>query len=697
MSRIVNAAPMAIMLGTEDLSTRQVTAAAEELPQHLPKVYIFAKKGPTDPQLVVGDSRTLMYGEESFDLRSKYANHTTVLSNLVNAQGNSQMIQRLQPTDAAPPASIRLCLDVLETQVPEYQRGLDGQYVLDGSGDKIATGIKVPGFIAKWVVEQVVTDATNGSDFGKALSKVGNQVDAVAAKQSTRYPIMDLEAPYFGADGNNHGIRLWAPTSEDSTSIDPTILEDVQSMVYPLRMSCVYRATPTSTPKFTVTQYAEKYVDVCLKQGVINKRVDKQVFIEDVFIQAYQDLENPAYPPMYGPFGKIHLYQSNVEQLLTDFYAAEVPFIDSLSDFKNVDGEEYRFNFVSGQTSGAVPYHSFIVKYTDTDAVRLSENSTIYAQGGSDGTMDLAMLNQLVKEAVSEYANPLSILMDDAKYPESIIWDSGFALETKYALLSMIAIRKDTAVVLSTFDAGGPSLTASEDSSLAIALRTRAQMYPESDYFGTPVMRAMIVGRDGKLMNSQYTGRLPVSMELASKSARYMGAGNGKWKSGFNFDHAPMSEVEMFRDISATFTPATVRNKDWDAGLNWVQSFARKSNFFPALKTVYDNDTSVLNSFFTMMCCVELQKVGQRAWRQFSGVSSLTNAQLKERVEDFVNANVLGRFDDRFVIVPEVYFTDADLQRGYSWSLRIKLYAPNMKTVMTMSVQANRLDDLAAA
>ncbi len=130
----------------------------------------------------------------------------------------------------------------------------------------------------------------------------------------------------------------------------------------------------------------------------------------------------------------------------------------------------------------------------------------------------------------------------------------------------MISIRKDTAVVLSTFDAGGPTLTASEDSSLAVALRTRAQMYPESDYFGTPVMRAMIVGRDGKLMNSQYTGRLPVSLELASKSARYMGAGNGKWKSGFNFDHAPMSEVEMFRDISATFTPASVRNKDWDAG-----------------------------------------------------------------------------------------------------------------------------------
>ena len=707
MSRIVSAAPMAIMLGTEDLSTRQVTAVAEEIPQHLPKVYIFAKKGPTTPQLVVGDSRSTMYGEDSFDLRSAYATHTTVLSNIINSKGNAQMIERLMPSDAKPPASIRLSLDVLETLVPEYERNLDGSYCIGWDGNKVPADAFVAGFKVKWVVEKVGILSGDGdggdgvdqeaeSDFGKAPIKTGNQINASTNTQSRRIPIMDLEAPYFGADGNNHGIRLWAPTSKDNTTIDPTILEDVQSMVYPLRMSCVYRATPTSTPKFTPTQYAEKYVDVCFKPGIINKRVDKQVYVEDVFIQAYQDLENESYPPMFGPFGKIHLYQDNIHSLVSQFYDAEKPYMDSFSDFKDVVGEEYRFNFISGMTSGAVPYHTFIINNSDTDSVRMTENTTIYAQGGSDGTMNLDELNERVREAVGEYANPLSHLQDTARYPESIVWDSGFSLQTKYSLLSMIAIRKDTAVILSTFDAGGPSLTASEDSSLAVALRTRAQMYPESDYFGTPVMRTVIVGRDGKMQNSQYTGRLPLTLEIATKTADYMGAGNGKWKSGKNFDHGDAARVELFHDISATFTPASVRNKDWDAGLNWVQSYGRRSNFFPALKTVYDNDTSVLNSFFTMMACVELQKVGERAWRQFSGVSSLTNAQLKERVEDFVNENVIGRFDERFVIIPEVYFTDADLQRGYSWSLRIKLYAPNMKTVMTLSVQANRLDDLAA-
>jgi hypothetical protein len=150
----------------------------------------------------------------------------------------------------------------------------------------------------------------------------------------------------------------------------------------------------------------------------------------------------------------------------------------------------------------------------------------------------------------------------------------------------------------------------------------------------------------------------------------------------------------MFTDINVTFTPATVRNKDWDAGLNWVQSFGRRSYFFPALKTVYDNDTSVLNSFFTAMAIVELQKVGERAWRQFTGSANLTNAQLIERVKRFIVENTIGRFDERFVIEPDVYFTEADIARGYSWTTKIKIYAPSMKTVSVLSIEARRISDL---
>jgi hypothetical protein len=419
--------------------------------------------------------------------------------------------------------------------------------------------------------------------------------------------------------------------------------------------------------------------------------------VGDKFIQAYQDLENPVNPPQYGPFGEVHVYDDQVAQVLAMVYASEKNFIDQFSDITGVtDGsEDFLINLFGGVSSSGVPYHSYDLITSGSNVVRMSESSTIYAQGGSDGTMDDDLFASLVADAVVEYANVNSFLQDTAKYPESIIYDSGFPLATKYALCSFISLRKDTFVVLSTYDVNGAQLTASQESSLAVALRTRLQMYPESEYFGTSTMRGMIVGRNGKMKNTQYTKRLPLTLEIAYKAAAYMGAGNGRWKPGFAFDAAPASQVALFTDINVTFTPAPARNKDWDAGLVWVQSYDRRSFFFPALKTVYDKDTSVLNSFFTALACVELQKVGERSWRRFTGSANLTNAQLVERVNQFVVDNTIGRFDGRFTIEPETYFTAADIARGYSWSLRIKIYAPNLKTVATLSLEAHRIEELA--
>ena len=110
-------------------------------------------------------------------------------------------------------------------------------------------------------------------------------------------------------------------------------------------------------------------------------------------------------------------------------------------------------------------------------------------------------------------------------------------------------------------------------------------------------------------------------------------------------------------DISVPFTPASVRNKDWDAGLNWVQSYDLSSNHFPALKTVYTDDTSVLNSYFTAMAIVEINKVMERAHRYYTGNDKLTDGQRAERVDRFIRENTEGRFDGRYIIEPNTYYT----------------------------------------
>ena len=756
---IVNAAPMSIMLGTQDLSTRSLPSVPEALPTHLPKIYLYTQKGPTTPQLVSGGDLTNVFGSDSFDLRKKWATHATVLANLVNAQGNAIMVQRVKPADAAPNASITLYLDVLPTQIPVYERNIDGSYKVDINNNPVPAtpAVTVDGYSVMWVATEVALN-----EFGMAGPKPG--IQTAGTVQSTQFPIMDLTVSNFGSYGNNIGLRMWAPTAMSSTPINPSLITNAQC--YPFRMACVSRPDPITTPSIVTNQNGEQFVNVTFKPGVINTATDSLVGINDVFIQSYQLLNVPGYAPVYGPFGNIHTYDAIIDALLKQFYAAELPYINSFSDIIGISNEEYVFNMISGVASSGAPYTSFIVSSSGVDTVYLTENTTIYAKGGSDGTMGeattlnvatltgsitndvltitagatnvlaagqfldgvgilpgttlvsgsgniwhVSVINtvaattinvtvpgfaSLVAQEVVKYSDPNSQLQDSATYPESIIYDSGFPLATKYALANFISLRKDTAVVLCCHDVTlpGPALTASEESSLAIALRTRLQMYPESDFYGTATMRAMIVGRSGKLMHSQYTKSLPLVLEIASKAGAYMGASNGVWKAGIGFDSSPTNQVTMFTDVNVIFTPATVRNKDWANGLVWVDAFDRRSLYFPALKTVYDNDTSVLNSFFTMMAIVELEKVGERARREFSGEATLTNAQLIAQVNEFVNKNTLGRFDNRFVIRPDTYFTAADVARGYSWTLSIAIYAPSMKTVATISVQAYRISDL---
>jgi hypothetical protein len=688
---IVNAAPMTIMRGIQDLSIRTLPIEAEAIPTHLPKVYIYAQKGPTSPQLVVGNGRNLMYGDDTFDMRKPFANHQTVLSNLVNAQGNAQMIERVLPNDIGPKSNFLLSLDVLPTEIVQYERGPDGSIQIDpdtGAPIPATPAATLPGYKVKWVITRISAIADE-EDFGAMTVTPGDQT--AGGTQSQRYPVLQFWASSYGEWCNNSGIRLWAPTEVSGQPINAKALSATKT--YPFRVSVVRRSSPTATPKIVATEFNESFFDFTLKPETLNPLTDSRFSLEDIFLDKYRNITDLRFPFKLGDFGGIKVYNNNIKQLVEMFYAAEFPHVDGFSDFTGDSGEEWLFNLFSGVSSRNVPYYTFQIDTSAANSVRLSENTTIYAGGGSDGTMNDTLFAELVNDRVSEYGNPNSELMDTAVHVESILYDTGFPLATKKMLCKFISERKDTAVVLSTYDVNGPTLTAAEEHSLAIALKTYLQMYPESDYFGTATVRGMIIGRYGKLRNTQYQKKLPLTIELAVKSAKMMGASDGKWKETMLFDKAPNNEITMFEDINVTFTPAQVRNKDWELGLNWVQSFTRKSLFFPALKTVYDNDTSVLNSYFTMMACVELQKVGERVWRRYTGSVALTNEQFIDAVNAEVEKLTLGRFANMYKIVPAAYMSENDEIRGYSWTLPIKLYANNMKTVMTLDVVAYRMSD----
>ncbi len=699
MSNITSAAPNLILQGIKDVSRRAPVREAEQVPTHLPHVFLFAEKGPLEPTLAVGGGFQTLYGAKTLNPRYGYYNHQSELTSIVNGKGNACFVQRVLPLDAGPKSRILLSLDIVEDQIQQYQRNPDGSYQLDQDGNKIAVvgaNAKIAGTRAKWVLNDLGAGA--GDPFGEVASKAGSLTSASEA-QSTSYPILEFEANFFGAYGNNLGVRLTAPTSLSSAPVNTDLISAVKSYIY--RLALVSRTDASSTVNVTETLSGDQSIDFTFKTGAVDPVTDTEIALDDQFLASYQDTDSQGVTPVYGPFGRVKVYQDNLETILTLVGGLEAPLgllheatMDATSEWLHV------VNLVNGTDEFGVPYYSFELEGPANGGIRFSDSTAVWATGGSDGTMNFETFDTLVANVMSNYDTSSFDLVDDAKYPFSFYYDSGFSLDTKLALLSPLGFRKDVAVILSTQDASQPLNSGSQESSIAISLKNAARLYPESEINGTMVCRALVIGHAGELLNSKYKGvgnykHLPFTLEFASKAADYMGAGTGIWNAAAAFDMPSNNQLTLFKNSNITLKSVSARINDWKNGLVWAQNYDMRSVFWPAIQTVYDDDTSVLNSFFNMAIAVDLEKVAQRVYRDLVGISGkMTKAQFIMRSNQLISDRVEGRYDGRVTVQPDTYFTAADEQRGYSWRTDIHMYGESMRTVGTYTVVAHRSSDL---
>ena len=697
MTDILNAAPMVIDQGTRDLSTRVVPRAALQIPQHLPKLFIFAEKGKVGPQYVDFDSVSLtqLYGDETFNVNKKYYTHQTPFLQAVASAGNNCVIHRLVAPDAKDVANLALYLDVLPTQVPLYVKNSDGSLDLDVNGapipqlDSNDDPILVAGHKVAWVVDKTVA---NVGEFQRGLLTQRNGLQVAGAVQSTQYPIFEFAAADAGEAGNKLAVRLFSALESDIVPFPSNILND--GKMYPFYFQMVKLVdTLTGKTNSVLNSFGSQYAKFIAQEKGTDPASGAVIDLEKTVTDQYINLPTAQSTDL----GSVFVYHENLTEVLTAIYDAEKVISDSTRDsvINNTAQNIYALNFLSFTSSNGSPYQT--AKLVDlVGSIRLTKNTNLFLSGSTDGTINAALLDSLVAADMDNYNNSLHEYNDLVMHPESMIYDSGFTLATKKTLAKFISRRKDTFVAWSTFAHDAPSITLADQYSVGVALKTMIELYPESATFGTPVMRGIICGGSGELINSLYTKRVPLTYEVAYKSARYMGAKNGAWKNGFAFDRAPLSIVTQLKNIDVTWVPASTRNTLWSTGLNFVLNYQVGTQFFPALQTVYENDTSVLNSYFTAVAIAYLNKVAHAAWREFSGSISLTNAQLEEQVNLFVSNMVKDKFDGKFVIQPNATVTEMDNLRGYSWTLPIKIYANNMKTVMTTYVEAYRMTDLAA-
>lgn len=689
MSTPLNAAPKTNWLGIQDDSTAQQLPQPLQVPTHLPLCPMYTPWGPTTATLTTPANISSTFGANVFNPRSAFYTHQSLFAETILGEGNQIMIQRIVPADAPAPARMLLSLDIVaEPALPQYQRNSDGSYFLDVNGAKVpvtGAGATAAGFIGKWVLNSI----PNGSEYGAVVTQAGS-ISNSASVQSQLYPILEFEATFQGSQGNNQALRLLVPTGADTNNpMNVASAERVGAWI--MRMQMLTRVSPTASWNILNTQSGQAYADFTLLPNAYDDGTSQNLDFQFALSNAYS-AKRANYPRVYGPFENAHIYQPNLTSVLAMVGATEAAYgtLPSVTFTGANDPNLYLVNLFTAVSLENVPYYSLSLQGASAGGQIFTSNSAFPAVGGGDGTMTQATFDTDVASWIGGFE-----ALDMAMYPFSTIYDSGFSLTTKYALIGLLGQRPDIWLNLATQIATEPQNTPDQDLSTAQALSAMVGTYPESVVYGTAACRANIVGGSGYLLSGTYSGIVPLSLQLAKTFAAYMGAANGQWNSTVPPDENPNNIITLFDNTNTSYMSATARNAAWNAGLIWAEAFDMQSQYFPALASVYTNDTSVLKAMMNVIIAVDLIKIAHQARRTLSGISSLTSAQFVQRSNQLIINLVKGRYAGRVQVVPNTYYTAADTANGYSWSCAITMYANNMMTVGSATVIAQRMSALA--
>lgn len=688
--RLKNSTPRAIFTGFKEGLTTDPVTAPEITPIHLPYVFIQGGRGKEDTLLLTGDALSTVYGDEMLNYRSKYASPSTLLARQAASTGSAIFTKRLVSPDAKY-ARIRIGVEVVDDILPVYLRNPDGSYKKDKEGNRIQDGDLVTNKTKmRWVVNHD-KDADNPNEFGKDQVVVGSMTATADDAQSTYYPILDGLVSWRGEDGNNIGLRIEAPTALSSNPTRTDIIERIGAFLY--RIQFVERKSSRTSPTVIRTISGMEQETFALQTGVIHPDDETDLSFDKVVVDAYEYNET-GNTPIFAPMDQLYVYQNNVDELTKRLYKAEseVDGNNLLTDVEFLDGQ---MNIFTGVDYNGIPYYSVEVLDADQGGVIFDGTSTYYAIDGSDGTVDWDTFDALAQQQFESFGKLGEDLEDMAFYPFSIVYDIGYKVDTKKAMANVLSLRPDVMIIASTHTWKGVELNIDEESSMGAMLRNYYRLHPESVLYNTPACRAAVFMQYGESIEAPSLGKVPLTLEVANKLATYMGASDGVIR-GTRIDNNPGNVVTTMRKINKTYRNATVRDRDWENGLNYVQTYNRNSNFFPAWGTIYNNDRSVWRSLINVIIGCDLTRVCYRLWAETTGTTGMDESLFLKLMGERFLEYTTGRYNDHVTVKGRFYLDKEDGYNGFSYHGDISLIGDPGMTVGTFTITGLRRNTEAA-
>lgn len=675
MAKFTFATPRPYLDGFKDETIGENPVVLEAIPQNCPLYMVQTKKGRTGVQFTVGQQMTSHYGSDSFVETSKFFSHQTAMLMTTAGAGNLVAVKRLVADDAEAPVLVA-GLEVVENENPVWETLENGVYRVDINGHRVDTGATQLGYL----VRLVRLSGVDMYNFDKQ-TVIDGALTGNTGKTSKIYPLFAFKGE-IGEDGNNVGFRI---SQENALASQPSSLftqEDQEAILY--RFSWMRRTKPGATPTITRSLKQADAIDFAFKQGVVNTKTNENFDYRRIQTE-YEDLTQGTIP-RFGPVEGVHFYEASiaaVQQLLFDAESAATGSHVTTKEQMNLLGEtDYM-----GRAYKTVQLADMTSDSLHVDGVMVN-----YLEGGEDGTVSEAKLDELALNFLQgDWDNPDEPLNSWAEYPFSGFHDSGFEMDTKYAMLDAMGRRDDITVDVCTFIASQPPHDQATELNIGMALQARGLLTPESIIHGTQACRFSIWGSEGIQANSIYRRRASSFLDVAAKYAAFAGAGSGVLNAAEDYTDRDRNSLSKVINLTHTYKPADLENLYWQYGINFPTKRSTSDVFWAAYQTGYEEDTSVLNGTMYVKILTYLKRLARYHWSINTGATGLTDEQFINRSNEDWEDLIAGRFADKMQITGQTVITPDDSARGFSWALDINAAADPMRTVGQYNITVSRL------
>ena len=383
----------------------------------------------------------------------------------------------------------------------------------------------------------------------------------------------------------------------------------------------------------------------------------------------------------------------------------------------------YKINALSGVNPNRVRYRSMELDtaYADSEddaIVPLNADYHLYMTDGYDGShvkvgeqlVEFGNLDQLIQYRFNQVLRKRlpadGSIVDKFRYPITHLPDVGWSMSTKLNMIDFLNVRDDVAISLSTqelirvigdercnFDEYGVDLgiyqnDQATDEANGEVLRYYALLQKECVLYGTECCRASIYTQSGKLLDTTLNRIVPFTFWDAHSHSRFC---KFSYLSKEEPCGKPYSENNLFnlKTVNWTNFDPDGQNRVWENGMNYCQYMSRTGIGYPALRSVYQAETSVLVDQWFVDAVVYTKHEIRQTWARFTGRHD-PSAILQAAIRSDLTARLVRMLNGHYQAAVSVYQTEEERKLGYVQHIKVRLEAPAMHRVEIVDIECHR-------